>query len=103
MQAGITQEAVTELSIPVRDAVLEGELHSPGKTQALVVFAHGSGSSRHSRRNRRVAEHLQHAGLATLLFDLLTANEEVVDAATAELRFNIALLADRVMPALRAG
>jgi dienelactone hydrolase len=75
---------------------LDGDLVVPAGARGIVLFAHGSGSSRHSRRNRRVAEHLQRAGLATLLFDLLTAEEEVLDAATAELRFNIALLADRL-------
>ncbi|HEY7027986.1 MAG TPA: dienelactone hydrolase family protein [Gemmatimonadales bacterium] len=75
---------------------LDGDLMVPAGAWGIVLFAHGSGSSRHSRRNRRVAEQLQRAGLATLLFDLLTAGEEVLDAATAELRFNIALLADRL-------
>jgi len=78
---------------------LDGDLVVPAGARGIVLFAHGSGSSRHSRRNRRVAEHLQRAGLATLLFDLLTADEEVLDAATAELRFNISLLADRLASA----
>jgi dienelactone hydrolase len=65
----------------------------------MVLFAHGSGSSRHSSRNRFVAKELQSAGLATLLLDLLTAGEEMVDAGTAEFRFNIGLLASRLVAA----
>ncbi len=84
------------IRIGARQVTLDGDLVVPAGARGIVLFAHGSGSSRHSRRNRRVAEHLQRAGLATLLFDLLTADEEVLDAATAELRFNISLLADRL-------
>jgi putative phosphoribosyl transferase len=62
----------------------------------VVVFAHGSGSSRHSTRNQHVAQLLQQAGLATLLFDLLTAEEEQIDVRTRHLRFNIELLANRM-------
>jgi dienelactone hydrolase len=75
---------------------LEGQLARPPGASGGVLFAHGSGSSRHSSRNRFVAEVLQAAGLATLLMDLLTAEEEVVDARTARLRFDIGLLADRL-------
>jgi pimeloyl-ACP methyl ester carboxylesterase len=64
-----------------------------------VLFAHGSGSSRHSRRNRYVADELRRAGLGTLLFDLLTAEEEAVDEYTRHLRFDIGLLADRLLAA----
>jgi dienelactone hydrolase len=69
----------------------------PAGARGLVVFAHGSGSSRHSSRNRHVAEVLRAAGLGTLLFDLLTADEERVDARTAHLRFDIGLLAERMV------
>jgi putative phosphoribosyl transferase len=75
---------------------LEGNLHLPAAARAIVLFAHGSGSSRHSPRNRFVAGVLQEGGLATLLFDLLTADEEAVDLRTRELRFDIDLLAQRL-------
>jgi putative phosphoribosyl transferase len=80
-------------------AVLEGDLVAPPGAGGLVLFAHGSGSSRLSERNRYVARELQAAGLATLLFDLLTAEEEAVDAETAHLRFDIELLAGRLLDA----
>jgi putative phosphoribosyl transferase len=70
--------------------------HSGG----IVLFAHGSGSSRHSPRNRRVAEHLQRAHLGTLLMDLLTADEEQLDLRSRELRFDIGLLARRLVGAI---
>lgn len=78
---------------------LEGALGIPDGAQGIVLFAHGSGSSRHSPRNRYVAEALREAGLATLLFDLLTADEEAVDMTTAHLRFDISLLAERLVGA----
>ena len=78
---------------------LEGELCLPPRAGGIVVFAHGSGSSRHSPRNRMVARVLRDAGLATLLFDLLTPAEEAVDIKTAELRFNIGFLAQRLIQA----
>jgi dienelactone hydrolase len=78
---------------------LEGTLGLPDQAQGVVLFAHGSGSSRHSPRNRYVAEVLRRAGLATLLLDLLTLEEEAEDAYTLELRFNIQLLADRLVGA----
>jgi len=90
--------------LPVRldahGAILNGDLSIPGDARGLVVFAHGSGSSRHSRRNRAVADVLVHAKLATLLLDLLTREEEQTDALTGELRFDIPLLADRVIAAI---
>jgi len=89
-----------DVEIPVGDAVLEGRLVVPPGARGVVLFAHGSGSSRFSRRNRFVAELLQGAGLATLLFDLLTAEEEVVDRITADLRFDIELLAHRLAAAV---
>lgn len=84
------------VEIPLEDAVLRGDLTVPPGAAGLVVFVHGSGSSRHSPRNRFVAEKINDAGLATLLMDLLTAEEEKLDAVTAELRFDIRLLARRV-------
>src|SRR5450756_3108350 len=73
-----------EVRIPVGDLWLYGDLVMPSGFQGLVLFAHGSGSGRHSARNRQVAQHLQHAGIATLLFDLLTAQEEQIDLHTRE-------------------
>ncbi len=81
-------------------AELPGDLTLPPGARSVVVFAHGSGSSRHSPRNRAVARVLQDAGLGTLLFDLLTEDEERVDAVTAELRFDIAFLARRLVAAV---
>jgi dienelactone hydrolase len=77
------------------DAVLQGDLSVPRGATGIVAFAHGSGSGRHSPRNRFVAEKLNEAGLATLLMDLLTEEEERIDDVTAELRFDIGLLARR--------
>ncbi len=76
---------------------LEGNLAVPENAQGVVLFAHGSGSSRHSPRNRSVARQLQEAGLATLLLDLLTAEEEQVDLHTRHLRFDIGMLAERLV------
>jgi dienelactone hydrolase len=84
------------VSVPAGGVVLEGELVIPAGARGIVAFAHGSGSGRHSPRNRYVAQVLQSAGLATLLLDLLTPDEEAVDVRTAGLRFDIDLLADRV-------
>ncbi|MEW6604565.1 MAG: dienelactone hydrolase family protein [Thermoproteota archaeon] len=81
--------------IPVGAVTLEGDLHV-GPKPAMVVFVHGSGSSRRSPRNTYVAGVLQNAGLGTLLFDLLTTDEERVDERTAHLRFDIGLLANRL-------
>jgi putative phosphoribosyl transferase len=81
-------------------ATLEADLTVPDDARGVVLFAHGSGSSRHSPRNRMVAEHLRGAGFATMLADLLTADEERHDAATATLRFDIGLLASRVVAAV---
>jgi putative phosphoribosyl transferase len=80
--------------------VLNGDLAIPADARGLVIFAHGSGSSRHSPRNRAVAQELFDARLATLLLDLLTGDEEQTDEVTAEFRFDIALLADRVVTAI---
>jgi putative phosphoribosyl transferase len=75
---------------------LEGNVSIPADARGMVLFAHGSGSSRHSPRNRFVASVLQNGGLATLLIDLLTADEERIDARTAHLRFDIEMLAGRL-------
>lgn len=84
------------VKIPIGKLNLEGELTIPKNAHGLVLFAHGSGSSRKSPRNRYVAQVLNEAGIATLLFDLLTAEEETVDESTRELRFDIELLAERL-------
>jgi putative phosphoribosyl transferase len=82
--------------IPAAGVTLEADITVPAAARGLVLFAHGSGSSRHSPRNRYVAGQLQAGGLATVLVDLLTGEEERVDARTAELRFDITLLAVRL-------
>ncbi len=78
---------------------LEGNLRIPDAARGVVLFAHGSGSSRHSPRNRYVAEVLNQAGFATVLIDLLTADEEAEDRRTGHLRFNINFLAERLIDA----
>jgi dienelactone hydrolase len=80
--------------------LIDGDLVVPDRAAGLVVFAHGSGSSRFSRRNRSVAQVLESGGFATLLMDLLTRDEEQVDARTGEYRFDIPRLGDRVVAAL---
>jgi dienelactone hydrolase len=87
------------IQIPEGEVTLDGNLVIPPSARAIVLFAHGSGSSRHSPRNRFVAQVLQSAGLATLLMDLLTLEEERADAATGHLRFDIGLLAARLVAA----
>ena len=93
--------AVTErpVTIPLGELVLDGDLAMPEAPSGVVVFAHGSGSSRHSPRNRMVAARLQELGLATLLVDLLTEQEEQVDRRTGHLRFDVELLARRLAAA----
>jgi dienelactone hydrolase len=93
---------VPEIQIPVGRVTLEGELSIPSDAKGLVLFAHGSGSSRHSPRNQFVADVLQEAGIGTLLFDLLTKAEEEKDHRTGHLRFDIAFLAERLVHAARA-
>ncbi len=88
-----------EVRIPSGDAWLYGDLAVPAGSNGIVLFAHGSGSGRHSSRNRRVAQQLQQAGMATLLFDLLTAEEEQRDIHTREHRFDIPLLTGRMQDA----
>ena len=90
-----------EISIPLKAVALSGELSLRPNALGLVLFAHGSGSSRHSPRNQYVARILRESGLGTLLFDLLTAEEEQTEAHTRHLRFNIALLAERLVGATR--
>ncbi len=85
------------LKIPVGNVEVEGNLFLPTGTQSIVVFAHGSGSSRFSPRNQYVAKEFNKANMGTLLFDLLTPDEEEQDELTAEYRFNIALLAARLV------
>jgi putative phosphoribosyl transferase len=86
--------------VPVGGAALAGDLVLPDGARGIVLFAHGSGSSRHSSRNRMVAEGLNQALYGTLLMDLLTADEERTDAATAELRFDIGMLTIRLTAAV---
>ena len=89
-----------DIEIETPDASLLGDLVIPGEASGIVLFAHGSGSSRHSPRNRYVAGVLQAAGLATLLMDLLTAEEEAVDQVTRAIRFDIDLLSERLTGAI---
>jgi putative phosphoribosyl transferase len=84
------------VQIPIGSVSLLGDLTLPEGAQGIILFAHGSGSGRKSPRNRYVARVLQDAGLGTLLFDLLTQEEEVVDAQTRHLRFDIVLLSKRL-------
>lgn len=90
-----------EVSINCGKVTLEGALGLPKSASGIVLFAHGSGSSRRSPRNRFVARALQSEGIATLLFDLLTHDEEIEDRRTAQLRFDIQLLAKRLIGATR--
>jgi dienelactone hydrolase len=85
--------------VKIGKVLLEGDLTMPTDAAGTILFAHGSGSSRHSPRNRYVAGVLQQAGLATLLIDLLTRAEEEEDAITGHLRFDIGFLADRLLAA----
>lgn len=92
------QPSPYEFSVKIQtgNVTLDGDLTAPPGAEGLVIFAHGSGSSRHSTRNRHVAGVLNQNGLATLLLDLLTRKEEHIDQATSHLRFDIALLASRL-------
>src|SRR3954464_8194278 len=100
----MTIPSETAAALPVRldlaGVVLNGDLSLPSEATRLVVFAHGSGSSRHSPRNRAVAQVLQHGRFGTLLLDLLTQQEELTDRATTEFRFDIPRLADRLVGAI---
>jgi len=89
-----------EVTIPEGDNALVGDLVLPENVTGIVVFAHGSGSSRLSPRNRAVAEYLHEGGLGTLLFDLLTPAEQSIDEMTGHLRFDIELLSERMIGAV---
>jgi putative phosphoribosyl transferase len=93
-------EQENEVVIPAGRVRLGGNLDVPERAQGIVLFAHGSGSSRHSPRNRFVASALRAGGLATLLLDLLSEEEEAIDLQTTRLRFDIAFLAERVLQAM---
>jgi putative phosphoribosyl transferase len=88
-----------DVQIPANSIQLEGELKVPSSATGIVLFAHGSGSSRHSPRNQYVASVIRNAGVGTLLFDLLTREEEAIDIQTRHLRFDIDLLARRLVDA----
>ena len=92
---------MNDVQIQIERAVLSGSLTIPENAIALVLFAHGSGSSRHSPRNQFVAHTINDAGLGTLLFDLLTQDEEATDTWTREHRFNIGLLGQRLVHATK--
>jgi pimeloyl-ACP methyl ester carboxylesterase len=94
-----TERSTTPVTLSAGSATLAGDLSVPEPVYGLVMFAHGSGSSRKSPRNRFVASRLREAGLATLLLDLLTPEEEAIDIETAHLRFDIAFLARRLLAA----
>jgi putative phosphoribosyl transferase len=91
--------AETVVRVPAGLVTLQANLNLPEAARGVVLFAHGSGSSRHSPRNRHVARLLNEAKLATLLIDLLTSDEEAIDLRTAHLRFDIGLLAERLIGA----
>lgn len=90
-------EAEREVRVSAEGAALTGDLGLPAAARGVILFAHGSGSSRHSPRNRAVARVLRESGLGTLLIDLLTRSEEAEDAVTGHLRFDIELLARRLV------
>jgi putative phosphoribosyl transferase len=93
----MTSHDIQEHAVRIGPMKLEGDLRLPSHALGIVVFAHGSGSSRHSSRNRFVAQALNDGGMATLLMDLLTREEEQVDEHTRHLRFDIRMLADRLL------
>jgi putative phosphoribosyl transferase len=97
----MSSDLESPVQIPAARVILDGDLITPADAGGVVVFAHGSGSSRHSPRNRMVAARLQEAGYATLLMDLLTAEEDKVDSRTREFRFDIPRLASRLTGAIR--
>jgi len=92
-----TDKVDSEVQIPIDSIALEGNLIIPEGAKRIVIFAHGSGSSRHSPRNQYIAQELQRSGIGTLLFDLLTVEEERIDMLTRNLRFDIDLLANRLV------
>jgi len=95
--ARAVEATTTPVRVPIGEQWLHGDLGIPAEPQGLVLFAHGSGSSRHSPRNQFVARTLERCGLATLLIDLLTPEEEGIDIRTAEFRFDLEMLADRLV------
>jgi pimeloyl-ACP methyl ester carboxylesterase len=100
MSTGARTTQTHAVQIRAGAALIDGDLAIPERALGLVVFAHGSGSSRFSRRNRAVAQTLEDGGFATLLLDLLTRDEEAIDVRTREYRFDIDRLAHRVVPAI---
>jgi len=88
---------IHSVRVPIGDRWLDGDLNLPEGSRGVILFAHGSGSSRHSPRNKYVAQVLAERGFGTLLIDLLTPQEEAVDERTAHLRFDIELLASRLV------
>ena len=94
---GEAHTTLTPVRVPIGQHFLHGDLGVPAMPQGFIVFAHGSGSSRHSPRNQLVARHLRDEGLATLLIDLLTPEEEFVDEQTREFRFDIEMLGQRLI------
>src|SRR5260370_11046670 len=99
MEADDLQSFPETVPAPAGEATLVGDLEVPNGAAGVVLFAHGSGSGRHSPRNRLVARQLREAGLGTLLLDLLTEEEEAEDAVTGQLRFDVRLLAGRLADA----
>ena len=97
MARGTESGHTTPVRVPIGDQSLNGDLGIPAKSHGMVLFAHGSGSSRHSSRNQFVARALERRDLATLLIDLLTPEEESIDDHTAQYRFDIPMLADRLV------
>jgi putative phosphoribosyl transferase len=100
MKNSLQEKIDDDVTIRADNVELEGNLSIPASAQGIVLFAHGSGSSRHSVRNRFVADFLNRAGMGTLLLDLLSAEEESVDLVTTQLRFDIAFLAERLLFAI---
>src|SRR5688572_12023895 len=98
-QAARAKSNTHEVKIPSGEVTLTGDLTIPRDASGVVLFAHGSGSSRHSARNQFVAQTIRSAALGTLLFDLLTPEEEAIDTYTRHLRFDIGLLAERLIDA----
>jgi putative phosphoribosyl transferase len=97
----VVSDLESSVQIPAAGVILDGDLITPADAAGVVVFAHGSGSSRHSPRNRMVAARMQEAGYATLLMDLLTAGEDEIDSRTRQFRFDIPRLASRLTGAIR--
>jgi len=95
------EKKIDPASIKAGDVFLKGDICIPNDSHGLVLFVHGSGSSRSSPRNRYVAEELNKKGIATLLFDLLTQDEEIIDEQTSHLRFDIELLTRRLIETTR--